>query len=86
MNDSVLARIEKSFKGLPVSDQLLLIERLVHQVRQDPSAEVAHMDEKIAQDLDTQLALMANDPEIQRELAEIEKEFAATSADGLEAI
>jgi hypothetical protein len=35
-------------------------------------------------DIESQLAAMANDPEIQKELREIEKEFMVTETDGLE--
>lgn len=35
------------------------------------------------QDMDTQLSEMASDPEIQRELREIEREFSVTEQDGL---
>jgi hypothetical protein len=35
-------------------------------------------------DLEVQLAAMANDPEIQRELEQIAAEFRVTEADGLE--
>ena len=38
------------------------------------------------QDVEMQLAAMANDPEIQNELQMIEEEFALAEADGLEAV
>ncbi|MEK6302512.1 MAG: hypothetical protein AABO41_17510 [Acidobacteriota bacterium] len=68
MNQSVLAQIEETFNRLKVSEQLSLIERLVHQVRQNSL--------KQTNDLDAQLALMAADPEIQDEMERIEQEFA----------
>lgn len=37
-------------------------------------------------ELDQPLALMANDPEIQRELQDIEQEFSQTETDGLEMV
>ena len=38
---------------------------------------------KSASEIESELEEMANDPEIQRELAAIELEFSATSMDGL---
>lgn len=67
MRNSVLAQIESSFGQLTVSEQLLLIERLVHQVHE--------VTLKRRGELDQQLAMMAADPEIQRELQCIELEF-----------
>jgi hypothetical protein len=76
MNQSVLSQIENTFSRLSISEQLMLIERLVHQVHQKAL--------KQTNDLDNQLTLMAADPEIQRELERIEQEFAYAEADGLE--
>ena len=75
MNQSVLSQIEDTFNKLSLSDQLLLIERLVHQVQQNSLKQTS--------DLDNQLALMAADPEIQNELEKIEQEFVYAEADGL---
>jgi hypothetical protein len=76
VNQSVVSQIENTFRSLSISDRLLLIERLVHQVHQDTL--------KQPSDLDNQLALMAADPEIRSEMERIEREFAHTAADGLE--
>lgn len=76
MNQSALAQIEETFSRLRISEQLSLIERLVHQVRQNSL--------KQTNDLDAQLALMAADPEIQNEMQRIEEEFTYAEADGLE--
>jgi hypothetical protein len=78
MNQSVLSQIEDTFRSLSISEQLLLIERLVHQVHEDTL--------KQTDDLDNQLALMAADPQIQNELERIEQEFGYAAADGLENI
>lgn len=77
MNDPIAAQIEDSFSQLSIPEQLRLIERLVHHVHE---ATLRNRD-----DLDEQLALMANDPEIQSELRTIEQEFSQAEADGLEA-
>ena len=76
MNQSVLSQIEDTFKRLSVPEQLLLIERLVHQMHQNTLQQ--------GNDSDGQLELMAADPEIQNELNKIEQEFAYVEADGLE--
>jgi hypothetical protein len=75
MRNSVLAQIESSFSQLSVSEQLQLIERLVHQVHE--------VTLKRRGEFEQQLATMAADPEIQRELQRIEFEFSNTQADGL---
>jgi hypothetical protein len=76
MSQSILTQIEDTFSQLSVSEQLLLIERLVRRVHQRTLKE--------ARDLDNQLALMAADPEIQSEMQIIERDFAYAEADGLE--
>jgi len=76
MDESILSQIEDSFSQLSVPEQLKLIERLVHQVHQSTL--------KPGDDLDDQLALMAADPQIQKELQRIEQDFAQAEADGLE--
>jgi hypothetical protein len=76
MSQSALSQIEDTFSRLSISEQLLIIERLVHQVHQNTL--------KQTNDLDAQLALMAADPEIQNELERIEQEFSYAEGDGLE--
>ena len=67
MSDSIVAQIEDGFSQLSIHEQLWLIERLVHRVHE------ATLNNR--SDLDRQLALMADDPEIQSELRAIEQEF-----------
>lgn len=76
MNSSVLAQIEESFTQLSRTEQLWLLERLVHYLH-----EAAVREQEF---LGSQLADMAADPEIQQELSRIEEEFAPAEADGLE--
>ncbi len=78
MSNSILSQIEDGFGQLSISEQLLLIERLVHRVNQATSAK--------RDDLDQQLSLMAGDPEIQKELQNIEREFSSAEVDGLETV
>jgi hypothetical protein len=60
---------------LPLPDQLWLMERLAHHIRQRTLPTRAS--------LESQITAMAHDPDIQRELRQIEAEFADTEADGL---
>ena len=66
---SLLNELEENIRRLPLDDQLLLIERVSHRIRTDISGKT---------DIDAQLSKMAADPEIQKELREIEHEFSAT--------
>ena len=76
MNSSVLAQIEESFTRLSRTDQLWLLERLIHYLHETTVREQEFGS--------AQLAAMAADPEIQQELKKIEKEFVFAEADGLE--
>jgi len=78
MSNSIVAQIEDGFNQLSIPEQLWLIERLVHRVHE------ATLNNR--NDINQQLALMANDPEIQSELRNIEREFSHVEADGLETI
>ncbi|MGB9177692.1 MAG: hypothetical protein WCB68_00485 [Pyrinomonadaceae bacterium] len=78
MSNSIISQIEDRFNQLSISEQLRLIEHLVHRVQEATS--------KNRSDLDGQLALMANDPEIQTELQNIEREFSNAEVDGLETL
>lgn len=77
MPGATLSQLEKHLMQLPVDDQLWLIERLTQHLRQRLANWPA---------LERQLAEMAADPEIQRELRAIEEEFAPAEADGLEVV
>jgi hypothetical protein len=75
----ILNEIEQKVSQLSHEDQLWLIERLVRRLREgSKNSNSAKPD-----CFDTQLAAMANDPEIRAELRQIDKEFAITEADGL---
>jgi hypothetical protein len=75
MSNTALERLEADISQLSLSDQLWLIERLVQRIRQRTLPDQAT--------LEGQLAAMASDPDIQRELRCIEAEFADTDLDGL---
>lgn len=76
MSNTVLERIEADLDQLSIVDQLWLIERLAQRIR--------HQAQPHQSTLESQLAAMANDPDIQRELQEIAAEFEGTNLDGLD--
>ncbi|RLT39154.1 MAG: hypothetical protein DWI57_10720 [Chloroflexi bacterium] len=75
MNASLIERMEIEISQLALSDQLWLLERLIQRIRKRTL--------RTRPALETQLAAMAYDPNMQRELKAIEAEFATTEADGL---
>jgi len=71
-----LVRIESAIDQLSFTEQLWLMERLAQRIRErSPRVSSAQSGE---------LEAMAHDPAIQRELQEIESEFAMTEHDGLD--
>jgi len=75
MNHSGLTQIEEKINQLSKEEQLWLIERTVHRLRENNIKDESN--------IDSQLVAMAHDPEIQNELQKIENEFAHTETDGL---
>jgi hypothetical protein len=71
-----LDRLEREISSLPVEDKLWLQAQIDRQIR---AAALG----KSASEIEAELEEMANDPDIQRELAAIELEFAPTLMDGL---
>lgn len=76
MNTSPLPEIENSVRRLSLPEQLELMAWLAQTIRRQTLANYEEMDEE--------LSAMANDPDIQRELAAIQAEFAGTETDGLD--
>lgn len=74
MNFPALSQIEEHIAQLPLDAQLWLIARVAQRLHAQLVAQSP---------LDTQLAAMASDPEIQNELRVIAEEFAYAEADGL---
>lgn len=74
MNTLALESIESAISQLPLLDQVRLLEQLAHRVRKQTERQ---------QNRDDELAAMAADPAIQRELRQIEAEFSGTEMDGL---
>ena len=73
----ILSQLEENIYELPLDEQLRLMERLAQNIRNAIARK---------QDIEVQLAAMANDPEIQNELQMIAEEFALAESDGLEAV
>jgi hypothetical protein len=74
MNTLTLESIESAINHLSFLEQVQLLERLAQLIRRQ--TERPHS-------VENQLAAMAADPDIQRELRQIEAEFAGTEMDGL---
>jgi len=68
MNFGVLSEIEAHIDELSVAEQLALLEYVAQRLRKNLGAQ---------SNLENELALMAADPDIQRELREINEEFAS---------
>lgn len=75
MNMPALTQIQENIVRLSSDEQLWLIEWLAHCIREKAITKSV---------LESQLADMAADPEIQSELRKIDVEFAFAEADGLE--
>ena len=72
---NTIAEIENQFAQLSSESQLSLLERLVHRARGGLAKENAAWE--------AQLAQMASDPQVKKELASINSEFAVAETDGL---
>ncbi len=75
MSETVL-ELEASIRELSREEQLWLVERIIHALRE------SEMHERALWDAD--LDAMAADPAIQKEIREIEQEFAVAERDGLD--
>jgi predicted transcriptional regulator len=69
--------LEREIASLSVEDKLRLRDYIDRQIR------AATLGKSVSE-IEAELEEMANDPDIQRELAAIELEFATTSMDGLQ--
>ena len=75
MSQTVITQIERSIFALPEAEQHRLISRVSETLRKRAERE---------NNFDAKLLEMANDPEIQSELREIELDFRVTEFDGLD--
>ena len=69
-----LGRLEAAIDQLPFSDQLWLMERLARRLRERTQLPPDSRERELEE--------MANDPDIQRVLREVEAEFAAAACGG----
>lgn len=76
MSIEVFERIEADIQHLSLDEQLLLMEHLVQRIRTQSR--------RGGSPWAADLAAMAADPAIQRELQQIATEFAGTESDGLQ--
>lgn len=76
MNTPVLSQIEDNISQLSLAEQLWLMERLVQRIRENTISSKSQYE--------SDLMAMANDPQIQHQLREIEEEFVYTEMDGLQ--
>jgi hypothetical protein len=74
MNQTALSEIEQSVMQLSPDEQLLLISRVAEKLRKKSVTD---------SEFENQLAEMANDADIRRELKKIEEDFQYTEFDGL---
>lgn len=75
-----LLEIERSIRTLSLEEQEWLLERIKRQVQEKKLIAYKFIDKKY---MNEQLAAMANDLDIQTEIAEINEEFTVTEIDGL---
>jgi hypothetical protein len=73
---NTLDELEDRIRLLSDDEQLWLVERLLRHVRVNRRVK--------GPDVSQELEAMASDPDIQRELQEIQAEFAGTESDGLQ--
>ena len=79
MISPTLLEIDHSIRALSLEQQMWLLERLVRHLQ-----EKTHTFPLKSLNMEKDLAAMASDPDIQTEIATINKEFAVTEMDGLE--
>lgn len=83
MISQTLLELERSILSLSIEEQLWLLERIAHQVRERTYTAHKFGDAKY---MEEQIAAMALDPDIQVEIAAINQDFIVTEMDGLEGL
>lgn len=78
MISPTLLEIDRSIRTLSLEQQMWLLERLVRHLQEQTQTFPLN-----SHNMEKDLAAMANDPDIQTEIAAINKEFAVTEMDGL---
>lgn len=75
MDSQTLQRLEMDIQRLSLYEQGWLLERLAHYIRTGAARQ--------QQWIESQLTAMAADPDIRREIDQIQTEFSDTELDGL---
>lgn len=75
-----LTQIEQSIDFLSYDELLHLLEKLVRSLKKKSYSRILSSQKEFEQ----QIARMATDPDVQKELIEINREFAVTELNGLE--
>jgi len=73
-----LLEIEQAINALSLDEQKLLVQRLNKQIKEKTNNIIAK------NKIESQLEIMANDPDIQAEIALINQEFMITEMDGID--
>ena len=73
-----LLEIEQAINSLSLDEQKWLLNRLSEKVKEKSTKLLEEYDRE------NQIEIMANDPEIQREIALIDREFIITEMDGID--
>lgn len=73
-----LIEIEQAINSLSLEEQKLLVQRLNKQIKEKTNNIIAK------NEIESQLEIMANDPDIQAEIALINQEFLITEMDGID--
>lgn len=76
-----LLEIDRSIRDLSLEEQMWLLESLVKNLRKKTNTNNFPLN---SQNIEKEMAAMANDSDIQAEIAAIDEEFAITQMDGLE--
>lgn len=76
-----LLEINRSIRDLSLEEQMWLLESLVKTLRKKTNTNNFPLN---SQDIEKEIAEMANDNDIQAEIHPIDEEFAITQMDGLE--
>ncbi|WP_414625255.1 hypothetical protein [Calothrix sp. CCY 0018] len=76
-----LLEIDRSIRDLSLEEQMWLLESLVKNLRKKTNTNNFPLN---SQDIEKEIAEMANDNEIKTEIHAIDEEFAITQMDGLE--
>lgn len=76
-----LLELDRTIRNLSLAEQQWLLDRLTKQIQNNHQSSGKFSDQS---SIERQLQAMANDPDIQREMTKINREFEIAEMDGLE--